>query len=132
MAFSAEFEVFLNDLNVDSIDRAIACFKDAINSRDILPNDFDPRGAQAACYRIHRLTEKGSTALTSMYDIPKFWINLNGLVHSSNLNLMESCITQVFCMQGALMFHRWLANVIPAAVNRLSDNTWLDSLALNV
>lgn len=131
-AFSAEFDVFLNDLRVDSIDRAIACFKDGINSRGVLPSDFDPRRAQVACYRIQRLTEKGSTALSSMYDIPKFWINLNGLVHSSNLNIIESCITRVFCMQGALIFHRWLSEVIPAAVNRLSRNTWLDKLAWDV
>ena len=110
----------------------MACFKEAINSREVLPNDFDPRRAQAACYRIHQLTEKGSTALSSMYDIPKFWINLNGLAHSSNLNIIESCITRVFCMQGSLTFHRWLANVIPVAVNRVSPNTWLDNLASNV
>jgi hypothetical protein len=68
-----------------------------------------------------------------MYDIPKFWINLNGLAHSSNLNIMEACITRVFCMQGALTFHRWLCNVIPVAVNGLSPaNTWLDRLAGNV
>jgi hypothetical protein len=131
-SFSAEFEVFLNDLNVDSIDRAIACFKDGINSRELLPSDFDPGRAQAACYRIHRLTEKGSTAMSNMYDIPKFWINLNALAHSSNLNIMESCITRVFCMQSALIFHRWLSNVVPAAVGRLSCNTWLDKLAWNV
>ena len=67
-----------------------------------------------------------------MYDIPKFWINLDGLAHSSNLNIVESCITRVFCMQGALIFHRWLSEVIPATVNRLSGNTWLDRLVLNV
>jgi hypothetical protein len=67
-----------------------------------------------------------------MYDIPKFWINLDGLAHSSNLNVMESCITRVFCMQGALIFHRWLSNVVPAAVNRFSRSTWLDKLAWNV
>lgn len=70
--------------------------------------------------------------MSSMYDIPKFWINLNGLAHSSNLNIMESCITRVFCMQGALIFHRWLSDVIPAAVNRLSRTTWLDKLAWDV
>jgi hypothetical protein len=132
LSFSAEFEVFLNDLNVESIDRAIACFKDGINSRNFLPSDFDPRRAQMACNRIQRLTEKGSTAMSSVYDIPKFWINLEGLTHSSNLNVVESCITRVFCMEGALTFHRWLTEVIPAAVNRLSRNTWLDKLAWDV
>jgi len=70
--------------------------------------------------------------MSSMYDIPKFWINLSGLVHSSNLNAVESCMTRVFCMQGALIFHRWLSDVIPAAVNRLSRNTWLDKLTWHV
>lgn len=117
---------------MDSIDRAIACFNDAINSRKALPSDFDPRRAQDACHRIHRLTEKNSAAMSSMYDIPKFWINLEGLAHASNLNIMESCITRVFCMQGALRFHRWLSEVVPTAVNHLSQNTWLDKLAWNV
>lgn len=70
--------------------------------------------------------------MTSMYDIPKFWINLDGLAKASNLNVMESCITRVFCMQGALIFHRWLSEVIPAAVNRHSRTTWLDKLAWDV
>ena len=70
--------------------------------------------------------------MSSMCDIPKFWINLSGLAHSSNLNAVESCMTRVFCMQGALIFHRWLYNVIPAAINRLSRNTWLEKLAWNV
>lgn len=130
--FLAEFKVFLSDLNVEAIDRAIACFKDGINSLKVLPSDFDPRLAQTACYRIHRLTEKGSTAVNSMYDIPKFWINLDGLAHSSNLNMIESSITRVFCMQGALIFHRWLSNVIPAAVKRHSGNSWLDRLTQKV
>ena len=85
-----------------------------------------------ACYRIQKITEKGSTAMSSMYDIPRFWINLNGLAHSSNLNIVESCITRVFCMQGALSFHRWLLEVIPAAVHRQSRNTWLEKLAWDV
>jgi len=67
-----------------------------------------------------------------MYDIPKFWINLDGLAHASNLNIIESCITRVFCMQGALRFHHWLCDVIPTAVDRLSRNNWLDKLAWNV
>lgn len=70
--------------------------------------------------------------MSSMCDIPKFWINLTGLGHSSNLNVIESCMTRVFCMQGALIFHRWLSTVIPAAVNSLSRNTWLDKLAWKV
>jgi len=96
-----------------------SCFQDGIKSCAALPSDFDPRCAQLACSRIYRLTEKGSTAATSMYDIPKFWINLNGLVQNSNLNAMECCITRVFCMQGALIFHRWLSDVVLAAVNGL-------------
>lgn len=130
--FLAEFEVFLKDLNVDSIDRAITCFKNGINSGRVLPKDFDPRRAQAACYRIYQLTENHSTATSSMYDIPKFWINLDGLAHSSNLNVIESCITRVFCMQGALIFHHWLCDVVPNAVDHLSRNNWLDKLAWNV
>ena len=59
----------MNDLTVESIDWAIACFQDGIKSRAALPSDFDPRRAQLACSRIYRLTEKGSTAATSMYDI---------------------------------------------------------------
>ena len=70
--------------------------------------------------------------MNNIYEIPKFWINLNGLAHSSNLNIMESCITRVFCMQGALAFHHWLLVVIPAAVNRNSCNTWLEKLAWKV
>jgi hypothetical protein len=70
--------------------------------------------------------------MSSVQNIPKFWINLSGLVHSSNLNAIESCISRVCCMQGALRFHHWLLEVIPAAVNRHSSNTWLDKLAQNV
>ena len=90
-------DVFMNDLTVESIDWAIACFQDGIKSRAVLPSDFDPRRAQLACSRIYRLTEKGSTAMTSMYDIPNFWINLNSLIQNSNLNAMGCCITRVFC-----------------------------------
>ena len=70
--------------------------------------------------------------MNNMYNIPKFWINLEGLTHSLNLNIMESCITRVFCMQGALSFHCWLSEVIPAAVDHYSCNTWLDNLASDV
>jgi len=45
---------------------------------------------------------------------------------------MECCITHVFCMQGALIFHRWLSDIVPATVNRLSRNTWLEKLAFDV
>ena len=69
--------------------------------------------------------------MSNMYNIPKFWINLKGLACTSNLNIMEAC-THVFCMQGALTFHRWLLDVIPAAVNCISHNTWLDKLARDV
>ena len=67
-----------------------------------------------------------------MYNIPKFCINLDGLAQSSNLNVIKSCITQVFCMQCALIFHRWLCEVIPTTVDRHSHNNWLDKLAWNV
>ena len=70
--------------------------------------------------------------MNGIYEIPKFWINLNGLAHSSNLNIMECCITRVFCMQGALVFHHWLMDIIPVVVKRLSGNSWLDKLASNV
>ena len=67
-----------------------------------------------------------------MYNIPKFWINLDGLARSSNLNVIKSCLTQVFCMQGTLIFHHWLCDVILIAVDCLSHNNWLDKLAWNV
>ena len=35
-------------------------------------------------------------------------------------------------MQAALIFHRWLSEVIPAAINCLTPNTWLDNLAWDV
>ena len=83
------------------------------------------------------MTERGSTATTAVRDIPIFWVNLNGLIHSSNLNAIESSITRVFCMQGALKFHHWLLEVVPAAVRRTSNvahksTLWIDRLATNV
>jgi hypothetical protein len=83
------------------------------------------------------LTEKGSTAMTTVSDIPKFWMNLNGLVQFSNLNSVESTITRVFCMQGALKFHYWLLDIIPAAIRRTSKpnhkpKLWIDKLVTDV
>lgn len=117
---------------MESIDRAIFAFKEGINSHTVLPADFDPRRAQLACSRILRLTEKSSTAMNNVYDIPKFWINLDGLGHSSNLNVIESYITRVYCMQGALHFHWWLIDVVQRAVESSSRHTWIDKLASNV
>ena len=134
----AEFEVFLKGLTEDSIDRAIACFQAAIMSCAILPCNFDPARAQRACTQIQKLTMKGSTATSDMNNIPKIWINLSGLAHSSNLNAIESCITRVFCMRGALSLHHWLIEVVPAAVNcvttasRLSRKSWIDRLVWHV
>ena len=69
--------------------------------------------------------------------IPKFWVNLDGLVQSSNLNSIESIITRVFCMQGALKFHYWLQDIIPASIKRTSKpdhipKTWIDMLTTDV
>jgi hypothetical protein len=124
--------VFLKGLTVESIDRAILAFKEGIQSRTVLPADFDPRRAQLACSRILQLTEKSSTAINSVYDIPKFWINLNGLIHSSNLNIIESCITRAYCMQGALNFHLWLIDIVQSAVASSSRHTWIGKLAWDV
>jgi hypothetical protein len=128
----AEIEVFLNGLTLGSIDRAILAFKEGIKSRTILPPDFDPRRAQLACSRILRLTEKNSTAINNVYDIPKFWINLNGLKHSANLNIIESYITRTYCMQGALNFHLWLVDIVQQAVKSTSRHTWIEKLAWDV
>jgi len=83
------------------------------------------------------MTKKGSTAKNMVYTIPKFWVNLNGLVHSSNMNAIETIMTRVFCMQGALKFHFWLLDIIPAAIKRISNSThipktWIDQLATDV
>ena len=70
--------------------------------------------------------------MNNVYDIPKFWINLDGLKHSSNLNAIESCITRVYCMQGALSFHHWLVDIVQRAVGSTSRHTWIDKLAWDV
>jgi hypothetical protein len=132
MATTAELDVFINGLTADSIDRAIMCFQDAIHTRQVLPSDFDPRLAQKTCSRILELTANGSSIMDNIRRIPNFWVNLEGLAHNSNLNAVESCITRVFCMQGALSLHYWLLNVVPAAVERSSRNTWIDRLVWDV
>ena len=98
----------------------------------VLPPDFDPQRTQLACSRILWLTSNSSTAMNNVYDIPKFWINLDGLRHSSNLNAMESCITRVYCMQGALNFHHWLVNIVQRVVESPSRHTWIEKLAWDV
>jgi hypothetical protein len=133
----AEFKVLLNGLTDDSIDRAIACFKEGFYSRKVLPGDFDSRRAQLNCHSILQMTERGSTATSMVCDIPKFWINLGGLTHSSNLTAIESTMTHVFCMQGALKFHYWLLDIIPAAIIRTSKaahkpKLWIDKLVTDI
>lgn len=133
----AELEVFLNGLTDDSIDRAIACFEDGIHSRKALIPHFDSRRAQITCHSILRTTERGSTALGTVCKIPRFWITLKGLVHSSNLNAIETTMTRVFCMQGALKIHFWLLDIIPVAIRRISNpnhkpKLWIDKLATDV
>jgi hypothetical protein len=133
---SAEFEGFLNGLE-DSIDRAITSFQEALYSRKVLIDHFDPRRAQIACHSILRMTEKGSTAMSMVCDIPKFWVNLEALEQTSDLNSIESTITRVFCMQGALKFHYWLLDIIPSAIKRTSKpshkpKTWIDKLITDV
>lgn len=130
--FSAEIQVFLNGLTIESIDRAIFAFSEGIQSRTLLPEDFDPRRAQLACSRILKLTEKSSTNMNYVCTIPKFWINLNGLIHSSNLNIIESYITRAYCMQGALNFHLWLFDIVQSAVNNSSRHAWIQKLASDV
>ena len=130
--FSAEIEVFLNGLTIESIDRAIFAFKKGIKSRTVLPVNFDPQHAQLACSRVLQMTEKSSTAMNNVYDIPNFWINLNGLMHSSNLNIIESCIMRAYCMQGALTFHQWLVDVVQRAIKSSLRHTWIDKLASDV
>ena len=133
----AEFNSFLNGLTDDSIDRAIACFQEALQSQKVLPHDFDSQRAQITCYRILQMTEKASTAISMVYNIPKFWVNLDGLIQSSNLNAIETMMTRVFCMQGALKFHYWLHAIILAAIRRTSNpshksKSWIDELATDV
>ncbi len=128
----AELDIFINGLTGDSIDRAIACFQDAITTRRCLPSDFDPGQAQKACNRILGLTAHGSILMEDIRKVPRFWVNLEGLAHNSNLNALESCITRVFCMRGALTLHHWLLDVVPAAVERSSRNTWIDKLVWDI
>jgi hypothetical protein len=83
------------------------------------------------------MTEKGSTALGTVCNIPRFWINLEGLVQSSNLTTVKTTMTRVFCMQGALKFHYWLQDVVPASIKRTSNPThqpksWIDKLAMDI
>jgi hypothetical protein len=124
--------VFLKGLTIESIDRAIFAFNEGIKSGTALPDHFDPKHAQLACSRVLRLTEKNSMALTNVYDIPVFWSNLNGLMHSSNLNIIESCVTRAYCMQGALDFHLWLIDIVQRAVKSSSRHTWIQKLAFDV
>ncbi len=105
-----------------------------IKSRAVLPSDFDPGRALRTCDRILRLTANGSTATSIVNELPRFWISLTGLTHASNLNAIESCITRIFCMRGALRFHYWLLEIVPAAVKHMSDdgNLWINRLAWDV
>ena len=98
----------------------------------VLPNDFDPRRAQLACSCILRMTNNGSIGMNNVCEIPKFWINLNGLMVSSNLSVIESWMTCAYCMQGALIFHHWLIDIVEWAINCASCNTWIGKLAANV
>jgi hypothetical protein len=132
MAISAEIQVFLSSLTIETVDRAILAFHEGISSCTVLPPDFDPRRAQLACSRILRMTDKSSTALNNVYEIPRFWINLNGLMHSSNLNIIESYITRAYCMQGALNFHHWLIEIVQRAVKSRSHQTWVGKLAADI
>jgi hypothetical protein len=133
----AEF-VFLKDrLTDDSIDHAIACFQEALHSHKALPHDFDTQHAQNICHRILQMTKIASTAISMVTDIPRFWANLDGLVQSSNLTAIETTMTRVFCMQGALKFHYWLLTIVPAAIRRTSNpayksKSWIDKLATDV
>ena len=133
----AEIELFLSGLTEDSIDHAIACFQDGLHSHKVLISHFDSRRAQNACHSILRLTERGSTAMSMVYNIPKFWINLKGLVQASNLTALETTMTRAFCMKGALKFHFWLLDVIPTAIERISKPSyipkiWIDKLVTYV
>ena len=134
---SAEFKVFLNEFTDKSIDRAITCFQVGIHSSKALIGHFDSRRAQIMCNSILQMTKRGSMAMALIYEIPKFWINLTGLAHASNMNAIESTMTRVFCMQGALKFHYWLLDIIPAAIRRTSKpghepKTWIDRLTKDV
>jgi hypothetical protein len=129
-------DIFLNSLTEDSIDRVISCFQAAIDSRSQhLPSDFDPIKAQKTCDHILSLTEDSSVALDVVHQLPKCWVNLNGLGLQSNLTTLESCITRVFCIKSALTLHHWLLKVVPAAIKHVEDNskvTWIDNLVWDV
>lgn len=108
-------------------------FHEGIKSRKVLPDDFDSRRAQLACSRILRTADRSSIALSNVYEIPKFWINLDGLRNSSNLNIIESCITRAYCMQGSLNFHLWLIDIVQGAVEKSAlRHTWIQKLAWEV
>jgi hypothetical protein len=131
-----DFEGFFNGLD-ESIDRATICFSEGIYSHKALISYFDPQRAQKTCHSILQMTRKGSTSTAMVSSIPKFWANLEALVQSSSLNLIESTITRVFCMQGVLKFHYWLLDIIPAAIRRISkpnheSKTWIDRLVTDV
>jgi hypothetical protein len=115
----------------------MACFQEGLGTRKVLPGDFDSGHAQMTCHRILRTAERGSTAMGTVCDIPRFWINLNGLNQSSNLTTVETSMTHVFCMQGALKFQYWLLDIVSAAVNRTGNpnfkpKSWIDRLAMDV
>ena len=70
-------------------------------------------------------------------DISRFWINLNGLNQSSNLTTVETTMTHVFCMQGALKFQYKLLDIVSATVNRTGNpkykpKSWIDRLVMDV
>ena len=65
-------------------------------------------------------------------DIPKFWINLNGLNQSSNLTTIETTITHVFCMQEALKFHYWLLAIISATGHLYHFASKMEVTSLNL
>lgn len=115
----------------------MACFYEGLSTRKLLPGHFDTRRAQIACHRILRSTENGSIAKNMVNNIPRFWVNITGLEESSNLTTVESIMTRVFCMEGALKFHYWLLDVIPASLDRISNPNhqpkfWIDILATDV
>jgi len=129
----AAMNLFLNGLTEYSIDLAISCFQAGLVSRTALPSDFDPAHAQRICDRIIRLTANGSMATSVVTEIPKFWVNISGLSHASNLSAIESCITRVFCMQGALRLHHWLLETVSAIVESKSHGkSWIDKLIWDV
>jgi hypothetical protein len=129
-------DIFLNSLTEDSVDRAIACFQAAMDSTSRhLPSDFDPIKARKTCDHILCLTEDSSVSLAVVYQLPRCWVNLDGLGLKSNLTTLESSITRVFCIKSALTLHRWLLNVVPAAIQRVEGNrkvTWIDKLVWDV